>query len=168
MKRCLLDFLSCRFAVLKRGHVAIIKGLKISAIFLFFSKIFVGGLSHETSEGMFMLFMFLLFLIGYDFNCFTFTFTFLASIVWSMREQCILCSNNYIQLKWMSWVIFLVVLSHAFFILLHTESLKNYFSRFGEVADVVVMREPGSKKPRYGTTVILLRCMLCWVLRLIL
>lgn len=106
MKRCLLDFLSCRFAVLKRGHVAIIKGLKISAIFPFFSKIFVGGLSHETSEGMFMLFMFLLFLIGYDFNCFTFTFTFLASIVWSMREQCILCSNNYIQLKWMSWVIF--------------------------------------------------------------
>lgn len=71
MKRCLLDFLSCRFAVLKRGHVAIIKDLKISAIFPFFSKIFVGGLSHETSEGMFMLFMFLLFLIGYDFNCFT-------------------------------------------------------------------------------------------------
>ena len=99
MKRCLLDFLSCRFAVLKRGHVAIIKGLKISAIFPFFSKIFVGGLSHETNEGMFMLFMFLLFLIGYDFNCFTFTFTFLASIVGSMREQCILCSNNYIHLK---------------------------------------------------------------------
>ena len=81
MKRCLLDFLSCRFAVLKRGHVAIIKDLKISAIFPFFSKLFVGGLSHETNEGMFMLFMFLQFLIGYDFNCFTFTFTFLAPIV---------------------------------------------------------------------------------------
>lgn len=61
----------------------------------------------------------------------------------------------------MPWVIFFVVLSRIFFILLHTESLKNYFSRFGEVADVVVMREPGSKKPRYGTTVILLCCMLC-------
>lgn len=28
------------------------------------------------------------------------------------------------------------------------DSLKNYFSRFGEVSDVVVMRDPVSKKPR--------------------
>ena len=30
-----------------------------------------------------------------------------------------------------------------------TDSLKSYFSAFGAVSDVVVMREPMTKKPRY-------------------
>ena len=40
---------------------------------------------------------------------------------------------------------------------IYAESLKSYFSSFGEVTDVVVMRDTVTKKPRYCQLLVLLQ-----------
>ena len=47
-----------------------------------------------------------------------------------------------------SIILFLQMNKNVLHCFLHTESLKNYFLKFGDVTDVVVMKDPATKKHR--------------------